>query len=69
MCSPQTVMNDAFVCWPYVQTRNWVFQNHIYKQIREIPNHIRIFFAIYPIFIKFGLMGWIWIDFALLNTL
>ena len=41
----------------------------ILQKIRELSNHIRICSAIFRIFIKFGIMGWIWIDFALLNTL
>ena len=28
----------------------------------------RILFTIFRMFIKFGIMGWIWIDFALLNA-
>ena len=40
----------------------------IYKKIRENSNHIRICFSMFHGFIKFGIMGWICIDFALLNT-
>ena len=41
----------------------------IYRKIRDISNPIPIFFAFLRLFIRFGLMGWIWIDSALLNTL
>ena len=42
---------------------------NIYKMIREISNQIWICLSIFRLFIKFGIMGWIWIDFAFLNTL
>ena len=48
----------------------WGGARHIIlKNIREIVNHIRICFEFFLIFIKFGIMGWIWIALALLNTL
>ena len=34
----------------------------------QFQNNARICFAIFLVFIRFGLMGWIWIDFTLLNT-
>ena len=42
----------------------------IYNKIREIPISDQFrFFVFYNIFLKIGLMGWIWIHFASLNTL
>ena len=40
-----------------------------YNFFCEISNHIRICFAILRWFIKFSIMGWIWIGSALLKTL
>ena len=54
--------------WTYVHLKPWAPQGNRQGNIITNFKPIRICFAIFRSFIKFGIMGWVWIGFALLNT-